>query len=211
MPNYAVEVRLNYTTGLPQDVAVNTFCFSDALGAADLDVVCDLLEDFYNVIPTGGTALLANYISSVVDRGANKSEMFVYTIGSPGPPVLYRTWTLGSAVGSGILPLEVALCLSFAGTTPGVPSARQRGRIYLGPLQANTAGTDGKPTSTFINNLAKAAAQLGAAATTNLSPWCVHSRVNGAAYGITHGWVDNEFDTQRRRQVPATSRTTYTV
>lgn len=39
----------------------------------------------------------------------------------------------------------------------------------------------------------------------------VYSRVDGLIRPITSGWVDNEFDTQRRRQRDATARTEWDV
>jgi hypothetical protein len=39
--------------------------------------------------------------------------------------------------------------------------------------------------------------------------WVVRSEVLADYQVITHGWVDNEWDSQRRRRLAATSRLTY--
>lgn len=101
---------------------------------------------------------------------------------------------------------------SFQGArTSGSVQARRRGRIYIGPLKTTTS-TNGRPNSTAITTLATASSALGidlnAVADTT---WCVWSPTSGTAVPITDGWVDNAFDTQRRRGWDPTSRTTYFV
>lgn len=152
-----------------------------------------------------------------------------------GSPYLIAPFTLGpigaASPGNLALPGEVSCCLSFHGDlsgvpedTPGLPpgpagdahpAARKRGRIYVGPLTmgatvADTGAANGDqlPSGFFINDLAFAAGQLHRAslATVNIV-WVVASRRDNVVSPVTGGWVDNAFDTQRRRGVKATART----
>lgn len=213
MPVYRNEVRLNYTSGLPEDLAVNTFHFADTGGGYDADEVFDDLEAFYNVAHSPASNPLAYFIGPIVSRVASACEMFCYEVGVTGPPLHYRAWTLGAAqTGQKQLPYEVALCLSYQGSAPGLPSARQRGRIYLGPLQENAlqaSGVPPSPTSTLRDAAVGAASWLAGENDVDRS-WCIWSRVSQVATPISHGWLDNEFDTQRRRQKEATTRTAWT-
>lgn len=212
MPVYKVEVRLNYTTGLPEDCAVNTFHFSDLAGTFDANDVMDDLEDFYNVAHSPGTNPIAYYLSYIVSRVASACEMFVYDIQQPGPPLAYRTWSLGAAqTGQKQLPYEVCLALSYAGNVVGTPSARQRGRIFIGPLMDNAipgSSAPPFPPSGILNAWVGAGEWLMDQNAIDRS-WCVWSRVGQSATPVSHGWVDNELDTQRRRQVKASNRLTW--
>jgi len=138
-----------------------------------------------------------------------------YDQADPTPQVPLRISEIGDVTttsGEG-LPDEVALCLSFhANLVSGQPPARRRGRIYIGPLGANarTSGApNNRPDSAFIGRLAAAATDLVDGANAASVPWVVHSEAAGDDFFVIAGWVDNAFDTQRRRGVAATSRTTW--
>jgi hypothetical protein len=149
-----------------------------------------------------------------------------------GSPVQTALWTLGptasASPGNLALPREVALCGSFHGDLSGVaeegagdtrPRARRRGRIYVGPLNvAATDSTNGSanggalPSGFFIGRLAAAFAEFTAAAIEDEGGrWVVASRADNAVYPVTAGWVDNEFDTQRRRGLDPSARTPITL
>jgi hypothetical protein len=128
----------------------------------------------------------------------------------PRPPVLENTYNV-TPVGTAGLPPEVSLCLSFQGDRmAGVPQARRRGRIYFPFLTSNSNGTDGRPTSTIVDALRDAGdALLTASSSATDWTWVVYSAVEPGYTVITNGWVDNEWDTQRRRGRPPTSREVY--
>jgi hypothetical protein len=87
--------------------------------------------------------------------------------------------------------------------------------------------TDGSVATSIITALNRSASHLAIGATadmtagaalllttdgvslpvTNASLWGVHSRKNNNINAVTNGWIDNEFDTQRRRRILATART----
>lgn len=96
------------------------------------------------------------------------------------------------------------------------PRARRRGRIFLGPLATSalrvTSGTaEQRPHQTVIDTLATAAGQLHTGTMVTAGEvWIVGSRRDNIGYPVTGGWVDDEFDTQRRRQIKPTARTVTT-
>lgn len=136
-------------------------------------------------------------------------------------------------------PSEVAVCISYrSGAEGGVPARRRRGRIYFGPVFAaiGVEGTSQVPQipSTFRDFCLQAADDLfeRLAGLGSTYRWCVYSRPYegraagsvpgkpwlgaiaarpGATYPITSFWMDNAFDTQRRRGERATTRTTITA
>lgn len=120
----------------------------------------------------------------------------------PNFPLASRTNKTGS-ITSG-LNHDVALCLSFYS---GSPRPRTRGRLYIPPVFIQ--GQIGiRPTSTQMTNTL-AFSQLYKSLP---SGWLgvVYSRADNAAYGITNFWVDDEWDTQRRRGLKSTTRVTAT-
>jgi hypothetical protein len=123
------------------------------------------------------------------------------------------------------LPNEVALCLSYqAVAISGESQARRRGRIFFGPLcnTANTLSATGecRPSAALVTALCGAATLLATPAATaagDLVHWAVYSpttdlteTIDDAFQDVDNGWVDNSFDTQRRRGRDATARTTWT-
>jgi hypothetical protein len=108
-------------------------------------------------------------------------------------------------------PREVALCLSFRGAE-NVP--RQRGRIFCGPVNAQTE-RPADAIRTICLSLATGLANIGG---TNVD-WCVFSRASvgptgglaDAFHPVKQAWVDDEWDTQRSRGLRATTRSTLTL
>lgn len=219
MPVLQIQARLPYMTGLPRDLTVNTFNFVAAGGGptpgllADLD---NLVKAFYNDAP-GADHPIAYYLSGVINRAACKNAFYNVNLvsGEIGDPILETTWSLaGVAAGATPMPLEVALCASYKASDGSIPLARRRGRLYLGPLNTtvlNVTGDYPAPSSPFMNQIVWASKQLATASAALGAPWAVWSRAQAGAYGIDAGWVDNEFDTQRRRGVEATSRKSWTI
>jgi hypothetical protein len=99
------------------------------------------------------------------------------------------------------IPNEIALCLSFDG---GQHQPRQRGRIFL-PAWLIGGALSLRPSDTQMNTILGFATDLSNVGGANVD-WIVWSRVNRSATGINHAWVDDEWDTQRRRGLRATKR-----
>lgn len=148
--------------------------------------------------------------------------------GPVGAPYAEGFFTLGALAGSAkSLPAEVAACLTFDSrldtdasvpeTVPGGPTgpegdahprARRRGRIYLGPLNDTASSATGGGTAAvrvsaafrssavraFSENLADGLLPF------NLVP-AVFSPTDWIARRIVRVWMDDAFDTQRRRGV----------
>jgi hypothetical protein len=188
---------------LPEDKFVNTFHFSNADDYAVHAVAVDLaIEAFYTTIGSElAKALLRAY------------EVKTYNLADEMPRVpLVFPGTLPANGLTDVLPSEVAVCLSY---TAGPPVTKnRRGRIFIGPLGANasvaTAGQFPIVAPTLITKLKSAATTLAA---DNAASWAIMSRVLNKVprdepvfYDIGGGWVDDAFDTQRRRGIKAQGR-----
>jgi hypothetical protein len=155
-----------------------------------------------------------------------------------GPPrAVYGYGGAAGGIGStNGLPEEVALCLSYYSTSN---TPRHRGRIYTGPFNrsALTANLASPPLGDLMTTLVTAGTRLSAdgtsaQSTAGLGPiippsavpsavdgvnWMIRSRVGTGTPSapvptwerITKGWVDNGWDSQRRRRLAATSRVTF--
>jgi len=90
------------------------------------------------------------------------------------------------------------------------PKSRHRGRIFIGPLVYNSVISSSAPAklTAQVQNDIKAAA-TGALLGLVGANWRVWSRRDAAVYTVTGGFIDNAFDTQRRRSVRASSRLNY--
>lgn len=214
---YMAQFVMQGASGLPEDRYVNTFNFIEDAPAVvsheDAAVGIDIaLGNFYTLTQSTGFAMeafLARHVAGV-------AEVRVYNFDDPQPrePIIL-TRNIDPPATARAMPSEVAVCLSYYSFL-NVP--RQRGRIYFGPINGDaveSVPTVPHPTANFLNTLAEAGTDLavsGAAA--GQLRWAVLSRATPGVveWGpITDGWVDNAFDTQRRRGEKATARTTWTV
>lgn len=218
-------------SGLPEDDIVNTFHFGTDPGGITTQMSADFeiaLDAFWHGNPTQGGVPLDAYLSGRLDRTKGRDyDIYVKETGEKdfGSPVDIVRGKAFSAVGSNAnLPAEVALCGSFHGDLTDIPeeagvtrpAARRRGRIYVGPLNTaaqNTTGTAvvSRPAQQFIDCLANRIEilRLSSEAVPEWS-WGVAHAASTAAWTFTKvegGWVDNEWDTQRRRGHLATQRT----
>lgn len=198
MVAYKVQIVLGSTDNNPANFVTNTWACAAINDAAAGDFATAVIA-FYNSC----TALLPSIVRQ------NNHEYKIYDMLDPEPraPVEEGLWNFSSAPSTDPLPPEVALCLSFQGVKQsGVPQARRRGRVYIGPLRA-TISADGRPTAgaiTILRNAGDALYDAGVASAGDWN-WAVYSTVNGGTVDVANGWVDNEFDTQRRRgRIPTT-------
>lgn len=123
------------------------------------------------------------------------------------------------------LPAETALCLSYHASPSDAPApaphtnprARIRGRVYLGPWHAGvaTSGTGlelnySRPSTTLVSTVKSSANNLLTASNaSDTFTWVQYSRAQRTVSAVTGGWVDDEWDTQRRRQHRATYRSVF--
>jgi hypothetical protein len=204
-------VTIGHSTGLAVNAATNSFHFtvSDAVAPAELDSIVTALTNFY----TGNTSSLGptSALLSVNMNGPSVMRLYRMTDAPPRLPV--RTVTLPTLVlGTGSFPHEVAMVLSFRSSTPsGTPLSRRRGRIYMGPLSDSAglldrSGGDVRPSSAARTILGAAGTALSAYPSTD---WATFSTVDGVMSNVLSGFVDNAYDTQRRRGTKATARTSW--
>ena len=191
----------------PENYVTNTFCTSgNVIDATESLALMNAFKAFY-------ISLTPAVLSPSIAKLGHECKL--YSAGGPKPnyPFYEGKWDLSAAPTGTMMPSEVAICLSFQGTrTAGLPQARRRGRVYIGPVQAGASNL-GRPSSTVITALKNAAVSLATAidAVPSAGVWSVWSPTDGTAVPITNGWVDNAWDTQRSRGIQRTARELYTV
>nr|CRY96814.1 hypothetical protein [uncultured prokaryote] len=211
------QVIFSSESGLPEDQIVNTFHF-EGDAAVDPDNPVDMLFDFYKLPPAGGgTALIASMPGQLLGttmtvKGYDLEEA------KPRVPFVETTTSISPSV-SNALPGEVAMCLSFqAAAESGQPQARRRNRVYLGPFIENT-NVGSRPTPTIRSTAIRAARDMLVAANASINwKWVVYSPTTAAAsspsaayWPVQNGWVDNAWDSQRRRGWSPTTREIWTA
>jgi hypothetical protein len=208
LTTFQANVIFQGASGLPADQYVNTWHFYTS-GAVplptDYDNVRDMLKDFYVSAPTGGK--VATYMTSALGTTA---KVKLYNLDEPKPrvPVYESTFAL-AGLGTGTpAPYQVAICLSFEGArVSGEPQARKRNRVYIGPLASSVQQAGGLIFPTTVQVILDAAKRLHDAANASLTwDWKVYSGTENKIYDVSHIWVDNAFDTQRRRALAPTTR-----
>lgn len=229
MPNTQVIIQssLQSSTGLPKDQFENVWHFLDTTGASPAEVAltgCTKIQDFW----TGATGL-SGIGAPAVNLAADVGDLMTlicydFAAAKPRPELGRYTFTFepGSSVA---LPEEVALCMSYF-TARNLPS--ERGRLYLGPLNADalTGTNPSRPNTNFTRAVQAGGIRLVAIGvpatlpsfTTNTlgtdtandtTAWALYSPKLGTFAAIEHGWVDDEWDGQRRRRVEASTRLTW--
>lgn len=224
---YRATVTLPHVNGLPKDAVANTYAFRVA-GTADRDLVAADID----VRLTAFYSAWKNSFSSDYDPTNMSVKVYDMTDDVPRFPYYDELLSVAAPVTTNNnMPAEVALVLSFEGArTSGVNMRRRRGRVYLGPLQLASTDSQQVP-STLVSTIVTAADDnlLTPESPNGLSEWAVYSPYthHGIPVGtkitkedpeipdfldasftpVVRCWVDNAWDTQRRRGVSATSRT----
>lgn len=129
----------------------------------------------------------------------------------------------------GGLPSEVAICLSYRNEdAPGVPLNRRRGRVFLGPWGLSALAEESGTQRPFIHSTLRTQLVGTAARLLAAQPWVIYSRPFagrvgavkdngdpkpdlapriGSTYPIQRFWVDDAWDTQRKRGERPVART----
>lgn len=201
-------------TNMPSDVVTNTFHFDPLTPldmAATIPLVMPGLAQFYSQV-YNATYKMGNYLVP------GSATVHWYDLGDPPPrsPTIVSLGATITTVATAI-PTEVACVLSMqAPQVSGQPQARRRGRIYLGGvtelwMQTSTSAAFPTWSGAGVLHVTAAAAVFADAVRDNGVRWSVWSTVDAASALVTNGWVDNSPDTQRRRSVDASSRTTWVL
>lgn len=217
MTTLRVQVSLPNVNGIPADTITNTWhCKSNFVDPVDG------AEDFVNDLVTFYEAIDI-FLSTSIDPIQNFT---VYDLESPIPRAPIYTFSNGLTLGANApLPHECAIVLSYNGANvSGIPAGRRRGRIFLGPLDSAVMDDSGGqsiiqlPVIEAIRDAADALMTAGdpgetqwavfSPTTAGPPPWTV-SEINGSTLSVTHGFVDNAFDTVRSRGTLASARVTF--
>lgn len=215
VPN--ASIGLNYGTG-----------FSTAT-TADLIDLASHVANSLSTMPSGGTAIIGNFIAPVIARGSGAILWDVYDItgslaGSRmGSPVAVGSAALSGTPGTNPVPQETAATITLQAPYgsdvefgPGTrPRARDRGRIYFGPLDSGSLAIEATTNRCLLSPTVR----------TNLTAWiksinaytsvpstvnwslCVWSRRNATLKSLVQVSVDDNPDTQRRRGGKAVAKT----
>ena len=203
MPLYRFQQVIATQDNVAANFASNTYHF-----IADDDLALPAIATAVQGVYTAMRLQMSNLTRQ------NGHEYKIYDTADPEPraPILEGSWNFSAAIVNNPMPPEVAICLSFQGSKiSGQPQSRRRGRVYLPFIQLSGGGADGRPTAGVVTAAVNAGASLLAAsvAATTWS-WVVASSYTPADGAIVqNGWVDNEWDTQRRRGRVSTARTTF--
>lgn len=209
MAIFLFTATLGSNTNLPEDAMVNTFHFEGS--GSDPENVVDMIQDFYIVVPSGQSTSIATFMTSAALNGDLTVRGYDLSDTPPRAPVIEQERDL-TGLGSGdALPTEVALVMSYhAQYASGVQPARRRGRIYLGGFAASI-NQGGRPGGGLRQAVQRAGRDLIQASNASVSwDWVQYSPTNGTANLVVGGWIDNAWDTQRRRGIAPTSRDTFT-
>lgn len=194
----------------PEDAVTNTLWFQTvASNPADLDVITNNIANFYTAVK--------DYLSTALNHNAATVKFYNHEQPPPRVPFYQKNFVYTAPqLGIAALPPELAICVSFKSAyVTGIPTARCRGRIYVGPLNVNTnnEGVVAAAAVTKFKDAAKAFLDASTADTNYV--WSTHSHaigdVSDGTRPVVGGWVDNAFDIQRRRGLGASSRSTFVL
>lgn len=141
--------------------------------------------------------------------GSQEMVVTVYDLDDPKPRAPHATSSVSvGAAPAATCPREVSLCLSFFADR-NLP--RNRGRIYLSPAARGLTGLGARPTTQQMNDALAMADAFSSLGGPNVD-WSIKSVADGGVFKkVTHAWVDDEWDTQRRRGLKATTRVQHDV
>jgi hypothetical protein len=199
---YTLQQTIATVDNTAANYATNTWHF-EAEAGQDITNAQAAIQAFYVAI--------SDRFGNIVRQNNHPWKIYDDTDPEPRAPISTGSFNLPVAPSLGSLPPEVTLVLSFqAVQLSGVPQARRRGRVFIPFLQSNASGSDGRPVAAVITDVRDAANTLLSASNSAAGwTWLTFSRVAPGYATVVNGWVDNEWDTQRRRGRVPTSRTVW--
>lgn len=201
---------------------VNTWFFTQdnpaTPDATVADNIRDVLDLFYDDNVGSPLGRITPFMSEVIDRTRVTYAIYDLEDVSPRQPFIRNPSPQWQPAASGTEPMpnECSIVLSYrggpGGSGGGTTNKRRRGRLYLGPwghtAVFHTAGDkDARVSSTLLERI-RDGAQLVADNALGLT-WQQYSRADNVMTPVSAGFVDNAFDTQRRRGAPAGTRLTF--
>jgi len=98
--------------------------------------------------------------------------------------------------------MDLALCVNFnAEYLSGQPSARRRGRVFLGPFASDMLDSaTGRPKAARLSTFQGVwDTFLTASQAASGWEWAVHSPTDNLTRPVVAGWLDDTWDTMRSR------------
>lgn len=215
------QVTFTDNTGLPENWVVNTFHFGKAIADSFEQAAAKLVPlvgAFYeNGLTSPATyPSIGSYLASYLTRAYTLKFYDMSLLSGLRLPLTW-TRTLPAAAATTNLASELACAITYAGAPPitGV----KRGRVYIGPFNSTAANqgsatTYARPLNAMVDAFryhARALANACEALTPAEYSWVIYSRKAEGKTPVDTGWVDDEWDVQRRRGHDATTRATYAV
>jgi hypothetical protein len=208
MADITAQVVLAMESGMTEDYVSNTMHFTGIQAdVTEGNALAAAIKAFYDDVQT--------YLSGAIAQTGHMVKLYETNAPAPNYPFLEVEWDLASNPTANPLPSEVAICLSFeAARVSGIPQARRRGRIYIGPLSSGVVSS-GRPATIVQQDILDAGVLF--AGTVNTIPalgtgfWGVWSNTANAFAPAKTLSVDDAFDTQRRRGLAPTSKVTATL
>lgn len=239
VPHVKAHLVLNSKSGVSEDNAVWTLYYrppggsipiDPGSGSVAVDNLAAAISHFLGSVPAGLTLSVVDFLAPSIMRGFPGAELKLYAIPiNPvqvlGPPFATRLITIPGTPPTGGFPAEVASCLTYHADLNGIPergpnntrpASSRRGRIYLGPLTGASGvanATTGWTTvaTNFRDTALGAAGQFLKGEAGNASwQWVVFSKKNWEVHDVKGAWMNDAFDTQRRRGQDPTVKTSVT-
>jgi hypothetical protein len=217
-PVARVQVTIPRDSGLPRDSIVNVWHFEgdDDPLEDDRDRFDSLAGGLADRVKTFYTAISSLF---AVTCNPDLVSLKIYDLNDAEPriPRHEETFDMGSTA-SDTLPNEVALCLSMRGQlTAGTNQARRRGRVYLGPFghaatEGAIIGADARPAASICGSILSHADTMarGVGGSFRLAVFSpatfTGANLSESMTDVSYMWIDNAWDTQRRRGAAATHR-----
>lgn len=179
--------------GLAQDRCVNVVYLEAGAGFVfDTPNYEKLADDLLGIFAGPGN------LSLVLSNADTEVRIYDMADAIPRPVKAIRSKTFVPSGPSG--PREVACCLSFYA---GRNLPTNRGRIYCGPFTQSEMTM--RPPPGLRSEVIALGRYLSALGGANID-WVQYSQKLKRAQKVTDTWVDDEWDTQRRRGLKATTR-----
>lgn len=200
-------------SGLPEDRFVTSWAFvRQAIGNINLETqlneVAERLREFW-LEPATGTFAVCDYLPKAITAQGLQIRCYALADEPPREPHVYDFET-GRGATDAVFPWEVATCLSFYADR-NLP--RRRGRVFLGPLTLKArVELDGvvRTSDDFRADLVYSANRLAhERGIGDEMQWAVLSPTDGEIRPVTNGWVDDAFDTMRKRGQEPSVRTAF--
>lgn len=146
------------------------------------------------------------YLIPAVQGGQQRCTLYNVATPAPNYPVAQVT-RFPDVVKASTVNRDVAVCLSFYG---GENRPRKRGRLYIPACLITTALSSADVSATIMTKVAALVPIFQSLGGVDVD-WGVYSRAGSSFTKATNWWVDNAWDSQRRRGKKATARQTGTT